>query len=172
MASDFCASCGQSLFFGSLLAFRLGWLVQMSVGMTPPTVLAFPVILLFEGTNDILHGTIGWSPDLDIGKICRGIPVFHRAAKLDGTPEGLDIAEHLAAERPDASHPVAVPAPEQVITDEAIVLVAGEVDPFRGFVAGKLCQPGHGWIGQHFDESHQRKCRDGRRGHQEGKLIA
>ena len=86
--------------------------------------------MFFKGLHGILHGSLEWCPLCNVGKVRRGIAVFFRTLELDRAPEGFDVAQHLTAKRPDAGHPVAVPAPEEVIADESVVFMTGEIHPF------------------------------------------
>jgi len=145
--------------------------LPVSIGMTPPTVLAGVVVVFLEGFHGIIEGGIGGDPFLDIGEVGGGVAVLRIIAEADGAPEGLDVAEHLAAERPEAGHPVAIPAPEEIGAGEAVVFVAGEIDPLRLAVGWELREPCDERVNEDLAETHNGESECGRGGGEEGEVI-
>lgn len=132
----------------------------------------FPVVVGLERSYCILHGSVSGRPFGDIGEVGGDIPVLDRITESDRAPEGLNVAEHLAAKSPDAGHPVAVPAPEQIIADESVVFVAGEVDPLGGTVGGESAKPRNSWVEQDLRNPDLGKNENSRRLNHEAELIA
>ncbi len=64
---------------------------------------------------------------------------------------------------PDASHPVAVEAPDEVVADEALELVAREVDPVGRAVLRHADEDGQRRVDDDFDEADDPE-QQGRRG--------
>lgn len=140
--------------------------------MAPPAVLPLPIIMGLEGADRILHGSVRRRPFFHIGEVGGNIAILHITTEADRAPEGLDVPEHLASERPDACHPVAVPAPEKVVARESVILVPGEIDPLGGPVGGEFSKPGNRWIDQDFGQSHLHEHQNGRRLDHQAELIA
>ena len=140
--------------------------------MTPPGVLPLSIIAGLEGSYGILHGPVGGHPLGDIGEVRGDVPVLDRITEADRAPERLDVTEHLATEGPDTGHPVAVPAPKQIVADKSVVLVAGEIDPLGGAVGGEFPNPCNSRVEQNLRNPDLDEDQDGRRLDHEAELVA
>ena len=77
--------------------------------------------------------------------------------ETNGTPERLNIAEHFGSERPDARHPIAVEAPNQIVTDQVVELVSTNANPIALSVPRESNQPDEPWIDQQFGNTYADK---------------
>ena len=84
--------------------------------------------------------------------------------ETNGTPERLNIAEHFGSERPDARHPIAVEAPNQIVTDQVVELVSTNANPIAMSVAWKTHEPNKKWVYEQFSNPHADKDRYCKRG--------
>src|SRR5580693_2836736 len=102
--------------------------------MSEPSTMAIRVHL-FEDVCDVGHRAIGGDPAFfQIGEVDLAVLAFFITEVSNRAPEGFDVAKHLAAEGPDAGHPIAIEAPDQVVANQAGKLLAGDVYPLGGIV--------------------------------------
>src|SRR5687767_7418482 len=75
----------------------------------PEPFAAAVAVHFFHLGDDVGHARVVRHPAVvDVGEIDRAVGALLPVVKADRTPEGLDVAEHLRAERVDAGHPIAV----------------------------------------------------------------
>ena len=93
--------------------------------MSEPAVDAGFAVLLLQDVHDIIHVSIGGDPSVvDIREVMMTVGTLLETVEPDRTPERLDVTKHLATQRPDAGHPIAVEAPDQIMSDQIGELVS------------------------------------------------
>lgn len=93
--------------------------------MAPPAVYFVVFVIFFKVCDGVFDCSVSRCPFFKVREVEFCVLVFQGILEAYGAPEGFDVTEHVTAEGPEAGHPIAIPAPEEVGAGEALEFVAG-----------------------------------------------
>src|SRR5205807_9311636 len=110
---------------------RAQWVSEPRVSLVPRQIRCHRrTVHAFQRRHAVAHRPLERDPSaVDVREVEFTVVTLLPTGEADGAPETLDVAQHFRAEGVHAGHPVTVQAPDQVVSHQAVELLAAEVHP-------------------------------------------